>query len=232
MPNPLSKVLPHAPLFLANVGDYPLKHNEHLARLAMEGIASWANVESIMLRLYLILAGGPEAQAAAVFLSIESDGARKSAIAALADLALDDEQKKLFRAMLKVIERRSKARHKLAHWIWGFSPALPDALLLADPRMRNTSPALTRPIDSSEAFDAYAKAIYDHVYVYTEQDFLKIVRDNDKAAGMAHSFTWIIEGHPMNANGRLSREIAEEPEIAEILNPPDRYPEMPPSGCL
>ena len=85
-----------------------------------------------MLRLYITLAGGASADAATVFLTIESDGARKSAITALADRRLDEEQKRLFWAILKIMGQRARYRHKLAHWVWGFSKMLPDALLLAD----------------------------------------------------------------------------------------------------
>ena len=53
MPQPLSKVISNASIFIGNAGDRPLARHPKLAILAMEAIASWSNVESFMLSLFM-----------------------------------------------------------------------------------------------------------------------------------------------------------------------------------
>jgi hypothetical protein len=208
MPNPLSSVRPRAGYVLAAVGTHSLRFNEKLARQAMEGISSWANVDFNMLQIYITLAGGAGADAATVFLSIESDGARKNAVAALAARKLDAQHQRIFSAILKVMGRRYRERNKLAHWVWGYSPQLPDALLLADPRAiaLRMGPKLDDPVDN-------------HVFVYTEADFSRILAANEEIAQQAFLFNWVIQKHPATSKTKLLQKICSVPEIAEILNP-------------
>src|SRR5437867_245444 len=102
MPQPLSRVASSAGIMMANVGDRPLVRHPHLAMLAMEAIASWSNVESFMLRLFVTLFGGNGALATNVFLAIDIQSAKSAAIQAAADTVLQGEPDKinLLRAIL------------------------------------------------------------------------------------------------------------------------------------
>jgi hypothetical protein len=71
MPQPLSRIAPNVTIILGNAGDRPLARHPDLAILAIEAIASWSNVESFMLRLFVDLFGGHGSLAAEVFLSLE-----------------------------------------------------------------------------------------------------------------------------------------------------------------
>ncbi|AXW64707.1 hypothetical protein CJO94_24440 (plasmid) [Ralstonia solanacearum] len=59
MPQPLSRVTPEAGIVvIGNAGDRVLARHPDLAVLAIEAIASWSNVESFMLGLFVELFGG------------------------------------------------------------------------------------------------------------------------------------------------------------------------------
>ena len=134
MPQPLSRVTPNANFEIGNVGTRPLSQRPELAIMAMEVIASWSHVESFMMQMYIELAGGLETDAAAVFLALETTTAKSAAINVLAKRKLPADHVILLRAIIKIIKSGQKERDKLAHWIWGTSENIPDAILLADPR--------------------------------------------------------------------------------------------------
>jgi hypothetical protein len=200
MPQPVSKVLPNALLVFGNVGDYPLQRHPDLALLAMETIASWAKVESFMLNLYVEMLGGYDDKAAAVYLALDTQRAKTAAINAVAARVLSPENQRLLAAILKLVRSNQKSRDRIAHWIWGDSPNIPDALL-AD------------PIEHvSGRFNP------DRIFVYKKPDFDSVIRANERVAGFGMTFQFIVRGHVANQNNRLYDELCSEPEIREILN--------------
>ncbi|MGU7775529.1 hypothetical protein ACV229_35860 [Burkholderia sp. MR1-5-21] len=141
MPQPLSRVAPEAGIAIGNAGDRPLARHPDLAVLAIEAIASWSNVESFMLGLFVELFGGHNSLATEVFLSLDGQAAKSAAINAAAASVLKDRDAELrvLRAILAIAKTNEKDRNKLAHWTWGDSPHLPDAVLLVDPRTTCTN---------------------------------------------------------------------------------------------
>jgi len=172
MPQPLSQVQSDAGVRIGNAGDRPFLRHPQLGVLAIEAIASWANVEGFMLRFFVQLFGGSEAVAAAVYLGLTGAGPKKAAVISAADVVLNGkpDQRSLLDAILAVSATNEKARDKLAHWTWGDSPhpRLSDALLLVNPI---NAVQLEKQIDKSE------------IFVYREQDFLDIIRANDRLCG-------------------------------------------------
>jgi hypothetical protein len=201
MPQPISAVRPNANIIIGNNADpTPFSQRPQLAPLAIEGIASWSTVESFMLRLYVTMCGGPEDKAAAIFLSLESQSPKSAAIQAVAKFFPADQQA-LLRAILAISKTRQKHRDKLAHWVWGTSRELPDALLLVNPR--------------TTIWDQINR---DDVFVYTSQDFNEIINANRRLAGHISLFRMIISGHLANRNNELYDELCAVPEIREKLD--------------
>jgi hypothetical protein len=91
-------------------------------------------------------------------------------------------------------------RNKLAHWTWGDSADISDALLLADPK-----DLIQNPPDSSR------------ILVYRELDFRRIIRANERLAGFGLKFIFIMRDHPANAEDALYDMLCSEPEIQERL---------------
>ncbi|CAN7190616.1 hypothetical protein LJR230_000422 [Trinickia sp. LjRoot230] len=201
MPQPLSRVAPDASIVIGNAGDRPLARHPDLAVLAIEAVASWSNVESFMLGLFVELFGGHNALATEVFLSLEGQAAKSAAIAAAAASVLKDRVAELsvLRAILAIVKTNEKDRNKLAHWTWGDSPNLPDALLLVDPR------TTVHELDRCD------------VYVYRTQDFLAITQANDRLCGYGLRFRFILQGHVANRGGHLLAELAAEQDIQDRL---------------
>ncbi|MCO6388642.1 hypothetical protein [Aliihoeflea sp. 40Bstr573] len=173
--------------------------NPALGLLAMEAIASWSNVENFLLGLYLELLGGAGDRAAIAYLAIETQSAKTQAINAVARSVLSDEHSRLLAAILAVAKTSQKSRDKLAHHVWGFSPDLPAALLLIDPRVaaRETEP------------EEYRK----HVMVYRELDFREIIDLNNRICGWGLDLRFILMGHVANGNGAIYDALCAEPEF-------------------
>ena len=176
----------------------------------MEGIASFATVESWMLELYLDLAGGNKSLAASIFITLESRSARSSALQPLI-ATLEPTYQALYRAIAKLIKTRAVSRDKLAHWVWGVTNDIPDALLLADPKFL----ALVDWANPQER-----QRIPEHIYVYRANDFAEVIEGNNEVARFGQTFRFIVTGHPANREGQLYRELCAEPALADILRRP------------
>lgn len=213
MPQPLSRVAPNANAEIGNVGMRSIRSRPALALLAIEVISTWSHVENFMLRLYLDMAGGHETDAAAVYLAMDTANAKTKVVTTLAERRLSPDNQKLLRAILRLVKSYQLDRDKLAHWIWGTSPDLPDAVLLFDPR----HVAMTR----------------DKIFVYRENDFEASRQKFERLAHLGSLFRFVIGDHPANREGRLYAQLCAEPEIAGILNrlaepailPPEEWPE-------
>ena len=177
----------------------------------MEAIATWSTAESWLLNLYLELAGGNKSAAAEMFLTLESRSAKSAALNPLIH-RLDGRYQTLYRAVAKLSRSRQSARDKLAHWVWGYSAQLPDALLLADPKAL----AAAKP----DVADPSQNHITPHIYVYNEADFRSIIHDNEELAGYGFKFRWIVTNHISNRKDQLYHELCAQPAIADILHRP------------
>lgn len=207
MPNPISKVAKYGLIYFGNIGLNPFEHNPKLTILAMRCIATWSDVEQFMLSVYVTLAGGAKSDAAAVFLALESDGAKNNAISILAERKLDKTELAILRAIQKLAGAQYKRRNVLAHQTWGYSTDLPDALLLVDPRVTVVWDA---PSDDQN--------IRDHIMVYKDADFISIINENERVAHMGMMFRQLIDPNvSLFVKEAIPSRLFQEPEIAETL---------------
>ncbi len=204
MPQPLSRVNPNTGILIANAGmrPTPLQQRPALALLAIDSIASWTNVETFMLNLFVSMLGGPTDTAARIYLALETQSAKSAAIS-VAAMSLSDDKQRILRAVLAVAKSKQKARDKLAHWAWGVAPAIEDGILLVNPRA-----LIHQEIDR------------ENVFVYKEQDFLNIIAQNERLCGFCQLLKFILGDHIGNRDGMLYAQLSGEPEIRERLNRP------------
>lgn len=171
MPQPISRVLSDAELIIGarSVGTRP-----ELAVLVAEAIGIWSEVES---RLGSILAFMLTANAVAVSAMYNelSAQAQRAILLAAARSTLSADDNLLFRAVVKQVTSSAKDRHKLAHWLWGWSPQLPDALLLCDPAYMRDYIAFAEENKELEAKNRYPRFDWDHTFVYRKADFDAII---------------------------------------------------------
>lgn len=201
MPQPLSRVSPDAILFIANAGERALEKRPELAILAMESIASWSNVESFFLNMFVELLGGERSIAANIYLSLENQSAKDAAIRSAGETALAEkpDEHRILKSIMKLSKSYAKERNKLAHWVWGFSPQITDGIILVDPKNLSQNP------DRSK------------IFVYKERDFEKIISMNDNLCRIGLLFNFILNGHPANMNGELTEKLLKDPVVSEHL---------------
>lgn len=215
MPQPLSRI-PVKPLVrIGNVGDYPMRLRPELAVLVADSIATWATLESFMLRLFVALMGGSSETAARVFLALEIQSAKSAAIQAVATKKLPTNQQNLLTTILALVKSQQKVQDKLAHWTWGYAPELPDALLLINPKAI---------IDLHELN-------FSGIFVYKKWDFEGIIKTNERLTSFAMSFEFIVKNPEHPTAAELYGELCSEPEIQEGLDRLGEQDRSPPEEC-
>lgn len=207
MPQPISKAASEVSISIANGGQRIGKHNPKLGLLGMEVIASWSNVESFLMRFYIELLGGAADLAATAYLALEARSARSAVITAVARARLDADHVRLLEAILAVAKSAQRGRDRIAHWTWGYSRDIPDAVLLADPKDLHSDP------------DPRADIPREKVLVYKQPDFEELIRANDRLCGFCLRFLFILQNHPSSTDGQLFARLSMEPEIRERLGP-------------
>jgi hypothetical protein len=201
MPQPLSRVMPTASVYMNNIGDFPLQRHPEMALLIAEVISTWATVEAFMLDMFVDMMGGDSNNAAIVFLALEAQSAKSAAIQAIARKVLSPDNQKLLSAILAPVKSGQKERDKVAHGVWGDSPQINDGVLLSDPR------------------DKYnGQSRYLNIFVYKFEDFDAIRRKNQRLSSFGMSFHYIITGHITNKDGDIFHRLCSEPEIREKLD--------------
>jgi len=203
VPQPINLAAPNATIKIGSPGDRHLARHPDLAVLAIEAVASWSKVESFLLQLFVQLFGGNNTLAAEVFLSLQGQAAKSAAIRAAANSVLKERQQELrvLNAILAISKTNEKARNKLAHWTWGDSPDLPNALLLVDPR-----------VFIQDAIERSA------IYVYEAKDFEDIIQANDRLCGYGLLLTVVIQKCPEAKDGQMLAGLSARSEIAEALS--------------
>jgi hypothetical protein len=139
--------------------------------------------------------GADAKPALAMYSVLHSPYVQGLALDAAARAALSPDDYDVFSAALAVTDSAQKERHKLAHWAWGNSPDLPDALLLANPaRVKQ------RAIDIHLLFndlksgrqqetgaverDADMFSMVEGTFVYTKPDLQRIKAELAEAAAV------------------------------------------------
>jgi hypothetical protein len=176
MPQPLSKVCPKATVSLH------LEHSTNKPELAVlvSGVfARWAWIEHSISVLLLHILGAEAKPALAMFSVLNGQRLQMSAVRAAAKAALPPDQFEIFAAVMSVIECVQKDRNRLAHWIWGSCPELPDSLLLANPESLKTREI--RMEEHTSRVKAHTSKIKEHAAKIKETFGVGQMREFSKA---------------------------------------------------
>ena len=210
MPERLSNLQSETMIILCNAGDYPLEKRPELLPWAMRIITAWSTLEAFMSGALVKILGANATPAIAMFTAITSTAARKAALRAAAEAALDDNRHKdLFLALMRLFRSAAKERHKIAHWIWGYSPEFSDRVLLAHP-------AVMVNFDLDE--EAGKTPIMDtkKIYAYTKRDFQNITRDIEQLSRHFLGFRHMLAASGEKAD-ELYNQLCNEHQIHEVL---------------
>jgi hypothetical protein len=130
---PLSRVRP-PPQFLGFGNDDTMSLRPKIAVKVAECIAKWADAESMLGMLLALLLEADAKAVLAMYSALENRSAQMRMLNAAAQSKLPVEHFDVFAALLLVYVRPAmRERDKLAHWCWGYSTELSDALLLMEP---------------------------------------------------------------------------------------------------
>jgi hypothetical protein len=134
MPQPLNRVNRAANILF---GGGAVATDPRVGVLPMVVISVCSNMDGQLTELLqVLLKAGSLRVVTALYQAVQSQTARNAALKAAAEKALrDPEQLRMWRAVMKAIKPVFDHRDAFAHGAWGTSPDIPDALLLADPRL-------------------------------------------------------------------------------------------------
>lgn len=188
MPQLLSRVRPNAKrrFYIGALAERP-----QLAASAMEAIHAWAEYETAMGRLVAYMIGSEAEPAIAILQSIVSGPGKADAVRAVAKAKLSEDLQDWLSAILRHARQVADRRHALAHHLWGVTPELPSALLLANPRDSIQQSVLTVKAIEAMYGPNPPKAAHDEglrfdpakIQVWCEKDFLEV---RDTAAEATH----------------------------------------------
>lgn len=224
MPQPLSSVRPVTTLRFGGAAN-PALNNPEMALLGISIIAQWSMLEVALSWLFVELLGTNAAPAAAVFASIRSQSGQRDAIAAVLPTAFGDDRDKqdLVLAALDVFSRASKVRNRVAHWVWGYSPEIPKAVLLGDPQaFAAVSVESKEFLETQHAGGIPALPHVDHnrIFIYEAQDFEDAIATIQRAKGLIIRLQAALSLGLHNADeaDRELLQLSGEPEIRRVLD--------------
>jgi hypothetical protein len=215
-PQPLRSVRRNA----TAVGDpAALRRYPALAADLGEIIALWSRIESTLgIALAMMLKAGVRVSVA-MYGAILSSQAQMDALEAAARVTLGPEDFRLFGAVLTLVKRAGSKRHKLAHWLWGYSPEITDALLLIDPdAVLEFSAGHSEFLKAIEEGDFAAQRLrldLSRVFVYRKRDFDEILDEMHNVDKTTRTFA-VLANDPSAAAQQRTQLLA-EPQIQEAL---------------
>jgi hypothetical protein len=131
MPQPLTRLVPDGK-FIPNWS--VLDDKPEMSALVAGIFGVWGYIERDLGLLLVNVLGADAEPAIAMFSTLTAQHLQMGALEAAARTSLSPDVFDVFDAATCVVESVQADRNRLAHWIWGSCDALPDALLLADPK--------------------------------------------------------------------------------------------------
>lgn len=159
----------------------------------MTAIAAWSNVEAALLDIVMQMTDSEDSVASTLYLSLESQSAKSSAIGSLAKLQADHEFSVRLNQALAVVKTAGKLRNPLAHWKIGASAEIPNALILQDPvknkkgslNYHSEAKARVKKFRSKKAWESdFFKAMSAGTMIYQKADLERIIKYIDDVCGL------------------------------------------------
>lgn len=219
MPEKLLNVSSKPAFPISAKGNGPSITHPELALLAMSIMSDWSLLEGAMSSLFVNMLGANPIPGTAMYASLTSTAAQKSALRAVATASLSTNRQDVFEAILTHFGSVAKERNKIAHWLWGTSPDIPDAVLLTNP----------------SSLTEYTAQMFDHlhegreprftfpeeeIYVWRKQDFLEVTRRLHQVMEYIRLFDIAISPprqFSVDSNEQALRKLQLEPEIRQAL---------------
>jgi hypothetical protein len=200
-----------------------IRRYPELAGYISDVIATWGHVECSLGVILARMLGGAARPSMAMYTAIVSTSAQMAALQAAAEEVLSPERLELMGALLIVVKRAAAKRNKIAHWIWGISLEVPDALVLIPP-----TAVLTLHTTNSEYMAAFKAGQsvpnpstlpgldLTKAYAYRDEHFMDIIDEITEVWSNAISFAYMLiaEDQP---NGVQYQMLCNAPQIRTEL---------------
>lgn len=205
-----------------------MQQRPKLAVLVAEYITQWANLESMMAMSLAFILDSDKKAALAMYGTFDSRASQIRLLLAAAESKLELLHFRVLEAIHSVyIKPVMKERDRFAHWIWGYSPELTDALLLMEPSDKTTLHVAAASPPSPPQWD------YSKIFVVREPDLTRALQRFYKAIEMYGRFTstaWKDIPTPTMRAVWIDK-LSNEPRIREFLDRPHRgNPGKPPEA--
>jgi hypothetical protein len=219
--NPLSRVRPDAKATFGPAG--AMESRPAAAAIVAQCIAIYAETEyQLGVTLALLLGTNRDDPtgraplrtdakiALSMYLDIENRTAQFRMLEAAARASLPQNHLDVLDCVLAIVRSVMKERDKLAHWNWGWTMDLPEALLLIEPTQKLRWAAEALSLQFSDAAN-------EHIFVVTESDLARMAERFQEAHDIARLFTGTLwPGHPAE-RARALELISNRPRVREAL---------------
>jgi hypothetical protein len=220
--NPLSRIKPGARI--RRTPD-TMATQPKIAQALADCIAAYSEIELNMGLALSTLLSADVKVAMAMYVRVENRTSQGCMIRAAVEAAnISQQQRDVFNAILnQLVVPGMKERDKLAHWPWGYSPDLPDALLLFKPsgELEQSIALIHEGHEPTPEISQLANLNFDHIFVVTETDLLRIV-ERLREADSCLRHLWLIL-HPRlpelssRMRDEMLRQLTTKPRIKEGL---------------
>jgi hypothetical protein len=191
-----------------------------LAVKIAHAIAQWSENEILLGGFLAFLLHANQKAALAMYSGLENRSAQLRLLTAAAEATLPADHFQAVAALLTCIVRPAmKERDRLAHWSWGYSDDLPDALMMAEPsyNLKSLMVALdlqhrVKPQDVPTSFDK--------IFVVRDADLEGILQrglDARNHVRLAMASVWWDHNSPQERAEHL-RQLSNVPAIRAALN--------------
>jgi hypothetical protein len=214
---PLSRVKPDAVTEWGNPNT--MSFRPELAAKVAACITHWSEIETHLGAFLGLLLHANQKAAVAIYSGLDNRAAQLRAIESAAEATLKVDHFDVISVLLTVVVRPvMRDRDKLAHWAWGYSPDLQDALLIAEPGY--TLEGLMSALTLYPGIDnAAIPTDFSRIYVVKAGDLTRIrtrsieAKDNVR---LAMSSVW--EHNPPSERARLLLQLTNVPSVRAGLD--------------
>jgi hypothetical protein len=177
-PQPVRSVRRNATVLISH--EALLRHPK-LATSMAYAIAVWSRIDAELGTILAYMLKGDTQAAVAMYAALTSSQAKMDALEAAARVSLVGDDRRLFAAVLILVKRAGAKRNRVAHWLWGECPQIPNALILIDP-----DAVLDFHTDVKEFMQALSedklgvprpKVDIARAFVYRSADFAEIISE-------------------------------------------------------
>jgi hypothetical protein len=183
-------------------------------------IAQWSENEVLLGGLLAFLLQANQKAAAAMYSGVDNRAAQLRMITAAAEATLPTDHFEVIGALLSAVVRPAmKERDKLAHWTWGYSDDLPDALLTAEPSYTLGSMMVALDLQR-QVKPQDVPTSFDEIYVVRDGDLTAMIRRGLNARDLirlAMATVWWDHNLPEERAERL-RQLSNAPQIRSALD--------------